>query len=29
MAIDDDRGQPPAARQQPFTLYAAGGRVSV
>lgn len=27
MANDDDRGQAPAARQQPFTLYAANGRV--
>lgn len=27
MATDDDRGQAPASRQQPFTLYAASGRV--
>jgi hypothetical protein len=27
MANDDDRGRAPAARQQPFTLYAASGRV--
>jgi hypothetical protein len=29
MANDVDRGQVPAARQQTFTLYAAGGRVYV
>ena len=27
MATEPDRGQAPAARQQPFTLYAAQGRV--
>ena len=27
MATDQDRGQPTDARQQPFTLYAAQGRV--